>query len=212
MRFLHVADPTEPTEIEGAALARDVPSVGAAALTRLPDGRYLLGAWWEDGAADPPGRLDLYLSATDDFRDGFSPEPLRFPFPAVGERKPAYQAISFLAPERAGDGTGAAVRLYFVGTENTSKTSPFTNGANVADLFAIEVDPEALAAGGGATPVAEHLLTRELRLESEWGNLDAGGGVHVGPDGLLSLYSCYHWRMNDQFRLTELHGEPAPRS
>lgn len=210
--FLHVRDPVEPAELVDAGIARSVPKAGAAALTRLPDGHFLCGVWWEDDDSDPPGCLDLYLSKSDRLTAGFDPTPSRTRFPTVGGRKPEYQSIALLAPERTGAAAAAPVRLHLLGTENTSPASPFVNGSNLADLFTVELDVEAIAAGTASEPVIEHVGTRELRLEMEWGNLDAAGGVQVGPDGLLSLYCGYHWRLNDHFRLSELHGTPPPRS
>src|SRR6185503_3147706 len=97
--FLNVADPEHPSVITDAAgrpleVFRKGIKGGAAALTSLPDGRFLLGVWTDSDPRPPRKHLDLYLSRGTDLFQGFEPKPRRLIKPVAA--LPRFQTIDFL--------------------------------------------------------------------------------------------------------------------
>jgi hypothetical protein len=215
VRFLNLTDPANPTAL--SLLERPgLPNAGAAALGRLADGRYLCLVWREQGKTAPVGRLDFHLAASADGVAGFGPATT-VPFPdlraALG-RDPQYQAIALLHPALPPGAGTADTLLYLLGTENAAPDSPFGNGPNCVDLYALRV-PAGFPAGGGAAPLpsVQHVASHELHAPRTYCNLDAAGGVYLdraGASQRLHLYGAYHWRRNRTFRFAEFSGRPDP--
>ncbi|HSL71367.1 MAG TPA: hypothetical protein VK864_14060, partial [Longimicrobiales bacterium] len=112
--------------------------------------------------------------------------------------------------DSAPDSAAGQQRLYLIGTENESSAAPFVNGANRADLFALDLTPPAPGEPHAiAVTSLQFVETLEFRCGRENGNFDAAAGIHFDDDGLLSLYTAYHWRFNNEFRLAEFHGRQA---
>jgi hypothetical protein len=91
-----------------------------------------------------------------------------------------------------------------IGTENTASAAPFGNGVNWADLFRFELDIDARQ---GELQFTDSL---ECKCGAENGNFDAAAGIHVDTNGILSLYTAFHWRINNELRMAEFHGRAAP--
>jgi hypothetical protein len=204
--FLNVADPEEPARFpEDVDIRRSgIPKAGAVALARLPDGRFLCGVWWEDANAHPPGELDLYMTHDGNLFGGFEPEPLVVRFPRVRGRKVQYQAVAFITADDAVAEDADAVPLYMVALENESPSAPTINGVNRADLFAIDFKPWAPGADPrtGSFQVTT-LASPGFECGIEHGNFDAAAGIHIEDDGVITLYTGYHWRVNGTFRFAE---------
>lgn len=200
--FLHAKQPEALERFKVEIDRPGVPSADAAALERLPDGRYLVGVWREI-RGNHPGRLDLYVSHDDVFANGFRRRRLSWTFNGFSvdsERLPRYQNINFITEQRAGDQT----QLYMIGTENGAASAPNQNGPNFADLWRVRL-PRTVVSDGTAVggPTLEHVATREFHCAQGQGNFDAGAGIHVDDAGALHLYSCFHWRVERTVRLVE---------
>lgn len=213
--FLDVRDPLAPTRLpESVDIRRDNPKCSAAALARLPDGRVLCGVWWDAQGDAPHGRMDVYVSASDDLLQGFLPAFFTIAWPELYEHRDAsYQSICFLQEEGAAPDASGALPLFVIGTENGAIAAPTQNGTNWADLYSARVRP--WPAGGAPDAQAftvELLKPVEFHCGRRQGNFDAAGGVHVDPAGVLNLYTGYHWRYDGNIHMAEFHGLPAPGS
>ncbi|MCH8058492.1 MAG: hypothetical protein IIB78_11545, partial [Proteobacteria bacterium] len=92
---------------------------GAVALTKLPNGHFLVAAWSDSDSGKR--RFDFYLSVSDDFLDGFGPVPVTY----VANTRPfkKYQTINFLVQE-PGPPHGA-VRLFIAGLRHDGIVAPW---------------------------------------------------------------------------------------
>ena len=185
--FFDVSDPTAPRFFRGAGERIERPGfkAGAAALTRLPNGHYLCGAWSDDDRG--PMRLDLYLSEAPVFDgrfrqtqdavrswvpDGASPDTRAFPF----------QAVNFLHDE---DG-----RLYLVGFCKDGET-------HCIELYTVDI-PDAHrppAAGAGIQqPVVRRVRPRiTFRCGNRHCDMRGASGAFVTEGGIL-VYSTAQYR------------------
>ncbi len=209
--FLDVRDPLTPTRLP-VTIERDNPKASAVALARLPGGRILCGVWWDAQGAAPHGRLDVYLSRSDNLLDGFLPRPCVVTWQELFEhRDPSYQAVAFLLRADAAPAADGSIPLYVIGTENGAVAAPTQNGTNWGDLCAARVTP--WTEGMDPAPscfTLELLKPLDFHCVRQQGNFDAAAGVYVDPSGTLSIYSAYHWRYDGDIHLTEFHGLPAP--
>ncbi len=199
--FLHAKKPDALERFKMQIDRPNSPSAEAAALARLPDGRFLC-AVWREVKGKYPGRVDFHLSKDDNFGNGFVPRPLTCVLSSLDEsdRNPKYQNINFVAEQRSSGQT----QLYMIGTENGSAAAPHQNGPNYADLWRVEM-PGSIVPGvhGGKIPALTHVATAEFRGLREYCNFDGGAGVHIDDNGSLHLYSCFHWRVDNTIRLSE---------
>jgi hypothetical protein len=214
--FFDVTDPLDVRMLPEPCFIPRPPEVGrggAVALTRLPNGFYL-AAMWSD-CDQHPRRLDFYLSNSNDILEGFRPEFLSWTHDRLlpaGCAPAAYQNINFVVQS---DG-----ELFLVGTENTSALSPYGDGEDHAELMHVEfprvtthdMDPEL------QSPTITRIAVKTVAGERGFGNLDAAGGLFiqadwssggVEPEGRLSLYSAYHWRLSQAFHFIE-YGREIP--
>jgi hypothetical protein len=107
--------------------------------------------WREEGNSIPFGRIDFYISTDTELRNGFQFRgTATFPGFTSGEtRDPQYQSINLFWP--AITQSADALRLFLIGTENTSASAPIGKGNNVADLFELVI-PKATLDDGNAAP------------------------------------------------------------
>lgn len=168
---------------------------GVVAITKLPDGRYLMLIGAEnDGerfwgcTSNVTSLRDPALHFTEDFTweagendfgGGFSwPQQV---FPCEG--KTSYQNLTFVTQRSDG-------QLYLIGTTKRGSCAlPYGLGDDWMDIFRVDYTYPAslrLVAQAG-----KHLYT-EWQHAGFNGNLIAGGGVHVTPSGQVLLYACNH--------------------
>jgi len=200
--FLHAKNPEALERLKVEIDRSGVPSAEAAAVERLPDGRFVVGVWREL-RGNYPGRLDLYVSRDERLRNGFEERPFAWTFNGFGDesdRSPRYRNINFITERRV----AGQVQLYMIGTENTSRSAPAENGVNVADLWRVNL-PNGLVAGRSPSGRfrLDHVATREYHGVRDHANFGAGAGTYVDDVGALHMYSCFHWRVERTVRMTE---------
>jgi hypothetical protein len=194
--FLRVGETPDVLERFDFLVDREGRPGGAAALTKLPDGHYLLAVSWED-TSSPQTRIDFYLSNDTDFRHGFKAETRRtwsMPADYVHQfrRDPAYQNIDFVT-ER---GKGGRSRLFLVGTAGISHSSPTPTPLDpendYADLWDVAVTAASFQAD--AAPALHFRATHDFGPPNRFRNFNGAAGTYVATTGALALYSGYHWR------------------
>ena len=199
--FLSFAQPLAPKRL-GPTIEKTGRG-GSVAVTRLPNGYFVCGVW-SDPFKGQPGRLDLYLSNSARFEDGFVAGPpgaswvapkLRRAPAENADNYPAYQALRFV---RQTDG-----QLFLIGTGNTQSAEPFLNGLNYAHLMKVDFLPETLGKTPVLAPPKITIAAREFDCSSKHAGLGAAGGVFVDGDGRIALYSAYHYRVDRRIRCTE---------
>jgi hypothetical protein len=212
--FFHMADPENPTRFPARAdIQRPSRAKSSAvALAKIPDRGYLCAVWWEDGDADPEGRIDFHVSRGTDLRDGFLDEWVRWEFDqALGDDRPEprYQSVNFVTADDMDAGDGR-IRLYLIGTENDAAGAPVQNGRNWADLFEVLVDPAIFGDPAGHEPRLTLRKSKEFHAPREYCNFDAAAGVYVSRRGELLLYGGYHWQVHNSLRFAEFRANPDP--
>jgi hypothetical protein len=98
-----------------------------------------------------------------------------------------------------------------VATENTAAAAPIQNGKDLADLYEVLV-PDDIIISPGKIPELNRIKSRQFSCEREYGNLDAAGGIYIGGDSLIHLYTGFHWRVLETVRLVEFSSVPANSS
>jgi hypothetical protein len=210
--FFHLADPMAPERFP-FEIRRATANAGAVTITKLPNDHFLCAVWQDGVDKHDTGWLEFYLSnAAGDFGP-FGPAFATWKYPAgqPGDRaNPKYQSIGFVQELPA---EGAAGQwLYLIGTINTEALAPSIPGHDVADLFAVQLPNELLqeslvAAPPFPAPTLTWLQRKGFEGADEHCNFAAAAGVHVDPNGILSLYGGFHWRISGTIRLTEFRSE-----
>jgi hypothetical protein len=203
--FYNMRKPEQPTEFP-LRVKRSKAKAGAAALTRLPSGFYLLAVWSDSDRK--PKRIDFYRSKTRDFSDGFSPGPVtwyaRDVEAATGQDAnfSNFQAINFVN-QRNG-------RLFLVGLHNTSSEAPTRPGRDYADLYSVEFG-EGLSQVPPVldVPVITKVGKRQFFCNDQQCNMDGAAGVYVDSDGALHIYAAWHWRSDNLLRFNEYRSVPG---
>lgn len=184
--FFDVSDPTFPVSLFEVPVNHNA---GTAALTRLPDGRFLLAV---GGAADNI-ELRTYISSSRDLRDPamtFSPFYVWYKeqlpsgeWPTGGE---GHQTLNFI---NDCDGT-----LYLVGTN--SDAVPGTGSDDYVHLYRVELNaPDPISDPTQNRFELHYLRKQHIYCESAGGtlcSLRAAGGAYVSPGGELILYATEH--------------------
>lgn len=199
--FYDVSVPTNPTSL-GIDIYRNERKAGAAAVTRLENGHFLLAVWSdsESKMVPPrhrtsthpwrkvtlPQRLDLYLSKTTDVRDGFRSRAVSLTHEVQEFEK--FQGLNFLWQK---DG-----KLFLVGFDNTSFAAPTIDGDDLAYLYEVGV-PRGLKKSIPDWPSTlsfKHCSTKEVRCHDRQCNMDGGSGIYVHHSKELFVYSVYHYQ------------------
>jgi hypothetical protein len=219
--FLHMLDPESPTFLDCDINRPRVGKAGAVALGTLTDGRVVCAVWREVGEK-PKGRLDFYLSETDDIRDGFEEDKnglanerkvVTWNYGSLEldeDRDPQYQCINFIEGQDK-DAHNGVTRLYMVGTENRAAAAPLQGGPDLVDLFRVSI-PNDMFGSPTKTPDFLRLNTRQFFCNREYCNFDAAAGTYIDAGGGLSLYASYHWRVDDTIRFAEFRCQPDDES
>jgi hypothetical protein len=205
--FYDLANPEQPRRLP-VTIERPGRKASATAITCLVNGRFLvavLSAY--DGL---PRRVDLYLSRSTTFDDGFAPEPATWRVSEVQSRAGQertfshFQAINFI---RQTDG-----RLYLVGFHNSGLAASFFPARDYADLYevifplgTIDAEPPVLSA-----PAIVKVANRQLQCRDGYCDLDAAAGLYIDPDTQsLSVYATPGWLDGDTVKLSVYPGAPA---
>ncbi len=191
--FFDFKNPEKP-KIFPFEIERKGEKAGAVALTRLSNGYYLVGVWSDSDRHEK--RIDFYLSNKDKLSSGFGDKTwtwLKKEVRAVGEQKRTFddfQAINFILQE---DG-----QLYLMGFHNTSKVAPAVGFRDYADLYTVDIPPDALETTPkiliNEKPVITKVGNLWLECKHRHCNLDAGSGVYI-DQGVLFIYSVFHYRL-----------------
>lgn len=212
--FFDLSDPLAPRPLP-FDLTGPSPKAGAAALTRLPGGRFLCLVYRDEKVKkhDPTGFLDFYLSRSDDLFEGFPDAP--FATVHYGDvenrdgRLPGYQNVQFLIE---GDPREPATwTLYLAGTWNGSSMSPTIPGPNWADLHLVTLDTrmfDDVPPDNLLPPHLRRIASRRFGCRDCFGNFDAAAGFHVDERGALLLYSAFHWRFDGTLLIAEFREQP----
>ncbi len=179
---------------------------GAVAITKLQNGHFLAAVWSDSDSL--PTRLDFYLSRSNNFFEGFNPQATTWYASQVrasngnGSSFDHFQNINFINRR---DG-----RLFLVGMHNTSTLAPTLWGNDFADLYEIDFpgghpfksNPEL------EVPTVTKLAKKQFYSNVLQSNMDAAAGVYVDADGVLRVYSAYHWRSDGVIRFNEYRPVP----
>ncbi len=215
--FLDLSSPANPRWAQpNTEIACDTPAAGAAALTRLPDGRFLCAVWRDERKplGEKAGRLDFFVSA-----GAVAPAQRLTPFEPVWQGlgawsfvkenaadpipgNPHYQSISFVWDRSTG-------QLFLIATRNTDPKAPNDPGQDMADLFGV-LPPASMAPPGSgaplsptAAPALDYVATARFKGADLFCNFAGGGGAFVSESGALALYGAFHFRGDGIFRLSE---------
>jgi hypothetical protein len=202
--FYDVSNPEHPRKL-GTAIDRPGRKAGAAAVTRLSNGHFLVAVLSAfDGR---PRRLDFYLSCGPVLEDGFLKEPVTWRVAEV-EARPGqeptfsyFQTISFI---RQSDN-----RLYLAGFHNSFASPSALPGRDYADLYQVRfpegtIDSTAPRLG---RPSIVKVANRLLRCTNGYCNLDAAAGLAVDADTeSLSVYAAPGWLDGETLKITVFRG------
>jgi len=202
--FYDMSDPERPVRMS-TRIERPGRKAYAAAITRLPNRRYLVAV--QSARDEVARRLDLYLSLSGELADGFSAEPVSWFADQVAARNGQdanfgdFQNISFV---RQVDG-----RIYLVGLHNTAPSMDILPGRDYADLYEMQFSASLfrLASPELHVPTVTKIANRHLVCEAGYCNLDAAAGLYLGRDGNLAVYATTFWLDGNALKLTEF----APR-
>lgn len=206
--FYNVANPEAPRPFP-FEIDRPHGKAGAVALTRLPNRHYLVAAW-SDSDNLPP-RLEIYLSRTTNFFDGFPDtfvtwdrRNVEADFTRVQHADFGnFQAVNFI---RQSDG-----KLFLAGMHNTSKAATFTRGDDWVDLYEVTFPLDMPGAGTALSiPKIKKVANKKLAQGGKQYNLDAAGGTYSTSDGNLCIYAGFHWKVDGEVKFAEI--SPAPSS
>ncbi len=210
--FLDVNDPVNPLLLDCEIDRQNMIKAGAVAFGKLSNGKFLC-AVWREVKKKPKGRLDFYVSKSEDIIQGFEEKTVTWNYGSLkskSKRDPSYQNINFIEPDEPDD-TPSMTRLYMVATENTAAAAPIQNGKDLADLYEVLV-PDDIIISPGKIPELHRIKSRQFSCEREYGNLDAAGGIYIGGDSLIHLYTGFHWRVLETVRFVEFSSVPANSS
>lgn len=175
IRFYRLSDP--PQELTTAKITRASSEAKAVALTRQPDGRWVLLAW-DDSS------LDFFVSNTARLEDGFpttfssvTPAMVSGGFQGGGCGLPCgtYQNVNFV---KQCDGA-----LFFIGTRNTQKGAPTVPGQDFASLYRVEL----------TGPSVTFVSRREFFCHDQQCNFGAAASPFIQDSTHLVLYGASHW-------------------
>jgi len=198
--FYDMSRPEEPRRLP-VEITRPGEKAYAAALTRMPNGRYFAAVLADrDGI---PRRIDFYLSRSTDLADGFNPEAVRWFTSEVEARDGQdrnfgdFQSVNFV---RQTDG-----RLYLVGFHNTVPSMPFIPGRDYADLYEVLV-PDAMAESDApvlARPSLVKTASTQMYCKDGYCNMDAAAGLYVDPESrTIEVYAATGWLDDDRIKFT----------
>ena len=195
--FYDVAEPESPRRLP-VEITRPGRKASATALTRLPNGHYLVAVLAAfDGL---PLRVDFYLSRSTMLDDGFLPEPVMWPVSGVAARAGQdrtfnhFQTINFI---RQADG-----RLYLVGFHNRVGPHTILPGRDYADLYEVQF-PRGDDAPILGMPTVTKVANRMLRCTDGFCSLDAAAGLFVDPmTKEMSVYATPGWLDGDTVKVT----------
>ncbi len=210
--FLDMSDPVNPLLLDCEIDRLNLTKAGAVALGKLSSGKFLC-AVWREVKKKPKGRLDFYVSRSTDIIQGFEEKKVTWNYGSLkskSKRDPSYQNINFVEPEEPGN-TPGMTRLYMVATENTAFAAPILHGKNLADLYEVRI-PDDIIISPGKIPQLKRIRSRQFSCDREFGNLDAAGGIYIGRDKLMHLYTGFHWRVLETVRFVEFSSAPAASS
>ncbi|MCZ6663626.1 MAG: hypothetical protein O6951_11985, partial [Actinobacteria bacterium] len=154
------------------------------ALTRLPNGHYVCGAWSDDDAG--PKRLDLYLSVSPTFDGRFRQSAATVHSWVPDDADPDSRSLNFQAVNFV---HGLDGRLYLLGFGVDGKT-------HVVEIYTVDfpgahLDPEDDA--GVSPPIVKRLRPRRtFRCQPSQCDMRGASGAYV--DGGLILYSGAQYR------------------
>jgi hypothetical protein len=208
--FYHVANPEAPRPF-AFEIVRPHAKVGAVALTRLPNKHYLLAAWSDSDKEPLKPRLEIYLSRTTNFFDGFPDtfvtwdrRNVEADFTRVRHADFGnFQTVNFI---RQSDG-----KLFLAGMHNTSDAAPVTPGDDWVDLYEVTF-PSGMPGAGTplSVPKIKKIANHKLAQGGKQYNLDAAGGIYFTPDEKLCVYAGFHWKVGGEIKFAEF--SPAPAS
>ena len=194
--FYYMKNPEQPKRFN-IDIERCGEKAGAVALTKLPNGYYLV-AVWSDSDKNKEPRLDFYRSKSKNIFNGFEQDHrLTWESKNVkakcGQKKNFgnFQSINFINQV---DKQGK-YKLYLVGTHNNRFLSL---GKNYADLYKVSLpnrflcDPKSGKNSVIVTKVKNKKFPQAIGFQF---NMDAAAGVHIDPSKkILRIYSSYYWR------------------
>jgi len=205
--FFDVSDPEDPVMYD-YYIDRTIDPIkdkaGAVAITKLPDGRFILATW-------DTRLLHFYLSNTTDIIDGFDCENVaawdKNDVQAIGglDTSFAAQTINFISQC---DG-----ELYLVALDgNNGDLGPFLpylEVENWAELFHVEF-PDGDYSN---IPIITKVASKEMYCDDNpfvpsWRipshcDFAAAAGVYIDPEGTLSIYSAPHYRSAGIIKFSE---------
>jgi hypothetical protein len=192
--FIDISNPENPLPLTSFKIqASEGYTVGAIAVTALPDGRYLLLATGQEGDS-----VKLFESNSTSLKDPNLTWTHRLTWkpnddPAIDDCWPeggwydyAHQSLGFV---REGGPTG---QLYLIGGRN-SNAAPLL-GDDMIDVYTFNWDGETVQAGCvtsrhvHAHPSADGALL----LHNKVADFAAGSGVYVSPSGEILFYGTEH--------------------
>ena len=198
--FYDLAAPESPRRLP-VEIVRPGRKASATALTRLPNGHYLVAVLAAfDGL---PLRLDFYLSRSTVLDEGFLPEPVTWRVSGVDARPDQdrtfnhFQSLSFVWQS---DG-----RLYLVGFHNSIGPHTILPGRDYADLYEV-LFPRALTES--VDPILEmpritKVANRMFRCTDGFCSLDAAAGLFIDPVAkAMSVYATPGWLDGEALKVT----------
>lgn len=188
-------------------IKRPLFKAGAAALTRLPNGFFLLAVWSDSDKLTDVKKLhlDFYIYKGDSIKEIDRTGPISY-FPDPGSQMHhKFQSMSFVW-----QGKNKLERLFLMTFENTTDKAPIYRGANVGRLFEIEVPNAWLSDPKEAdVPQINFVNSKTFDYHRKWCNMDAGSSAYVDEQRQLCVYSCYHFRKRGTVRCVEFKSSVA---
>ena len=184
-------EPAQPS-VFAHRIVREASKAGAVALTRLPSRRFLAAVWTDSDPVEPRKHLDLYVSHSGDFVDGFQSPPTVCVEEVAALGK--YQTLAFVWQE---DG-----ELYLIGFENSADLAPLQPGIDSAQLFRLgfpEVFLSSDTSQNVPKPTIEAVGRREFSCPDRQCNMDGATGLFIGTGGRLTVYSAFHYLHRTRF-------------
>lgn len=190
--FYDMQNPASPLKL-GFQIRRDHRKAGAAAFTRLPDGRFLTAAW-SDSDSNYGKDIEFYLSNSSSLGAGFSGSYRRWS--ANNVRCENGQDCNFSDFQTINFVNQCDGRLFMIGTHNTSSAAPTLPGKDYADLYRLD-----FPGGYGGAPNVTKVANKHLYCHDSQCNFDAGGGVYVADSDRIWIYGAYHWLRDGNAKL-----------
>lgn len=185
VEFFGFRDPTRPTDL-ACGIARPGVKAGAVALTRMEDGRFLVGVWSDSELRPPQQHLDFYMSTSTSLLGTGWNGPFCFTIEVA--RLPKYQTIALLWNL---DELGERTDLHLLGFENGAKFPPDPAGPNYGHIYHVSLPRE--LGGFSDTLELEGLDPPKLfHCVDGFSDMDAATGVYRSPTGILGVYCAHH--------------------